>query len=67
MKEKYVLLVEKDSVMLETTSVTTTARMLSVLTNTTVTGADVTSLPAVLVKASGHTEWTKRAAVQGKK
>jgi hypothetical protein len=41
--------VKVDSVVLETTSVTTTARMLSVFSNTSVTSADVTSLSTILV------------------
>jgi len=45
---------EVDTVVVHTSSVTTTSRMLTVLTNTTVTSRDVSSLFSVLSEASGH-------------
>jgi hypothetical protein len=48
-----VLFVEVDPVVVLTTSVTTTTRMLPVLANTTVTGGDVPPLLSVLAQAGG--------------
>jgi len=45
-----VVFVEVDTVVVLTTGVTATTRVLAVLANTTVTGADVTSLVTVVVK-----------------
>ena len=48
------VLVEVGTVVMETTSKTTTTRVLAVLTNTTVTGRDVSTLLPGLVKVSRH-------------
>ncbi len=42
-----VILIHQNSVVMLTTSITTTTRVSSVLTDTTVTGSDVTSLLSV--------------------
>jgi hypothetical protein len=47
------LFVEVDPVVVLTTSVTTTTRMLPVLANTTVTGGNVSPLLSVLAQAGG--------------
>ena len=46
------VLVKVDTMMVETTSVTTTSRMLSVFSNTTVTGGNVSALLTILMKTS---------------
>jgi hypothetical protein len=50
---RYALFVEVDPVVVLTTSVTTTTRMLPVLANTTVTGGNVSPLLSVLAQAGG--------------
>jgi len=47
-----VILVEVDAVMMLTTGITATTRMLTMLTDTTVTGAHVTALTAILLQTS---------------
>jgi hypothetical protein len=47
-------LIHEDAVMVLTTSVTTSTGVGSVLTNTTVTGTDVSSLLPVVVKSGRH-------------
>jgi len=51
------VLVEEDAVMVLTTGITTTSRMLTVLSDTTVTGGHVSPLFPVLVVAGGHGCW----------
>ena len=45
-----VILIEEDSVMVLSTSVTTSTRVLPVLTDTTVTGTDVSALMSVTLQ-----------------
>ena len=47
------VLIHQDSVVMLATGITTTTRVSSVLTDTTVTGSDVTSLLSVAVKPGG--------------
>lgn len=51
--------VEEDSVVVHTSGVTTTTRMLTVLADTTMAGAHVTALLPVLLEAGRHfvCEW----------
>jgi hypothetical protein len=48
------VLVEEDSVMVHSSGVTSTSGMLSVLSDTTVTGADMASLLPVLLESRRH-------------
>jgi len=48
------VLIEKDAMMVLTTSVTTTTGMLAVLADTTMTGRDVAALLPGFMFASGH-------------
>ena len=48
-----VVLVEKNSVVMLTTGITTTTRVLSVLADTTMTGRNVTSFMAILLQSGG--------------
>lgn len=67
-----VVLVEVDAVVVLTTGVTATSRMLTVLTDATMTGADVTTLLTVLLQAgslmvmnAGATHTARRASKGG--
>lgn len=53
--------VEEDSVVVHTSCVTTTTRMLTVLADTTMAGAHVTALLSVLLEAGRHFvgEWRR--------
>ncbi|CAN0917029.1 hypothetical protein LINGRAHAP2_LOCUS30058, partial [Linum grandiflorum] len=59
------VLIEQDPVVVHTSGVTSTSRMLPVLSDTTVSGADMTSLLAILLQAGRHfnsTYWYWRQA-----
>ena len=49
-----VILIEQDAVVMLTSGVTTTSWVLAVLSNTTVTRGDVSSVLAALLKLGGH-------------
>lgn len=52
------VLVEEDAVVVHASGITTTTRMLAVLSDTTVTGADVAPLLPVLLEPGRH-GWTR--------
>ncbi|CAI0463485.1 unnamed protein product, partial [Linum tenue] len=54
------VLVEQDPVVVHTSGVTATTRMLAMFADTTVSGADMASLLAVLLEPSGHFSTRRR-------
>ena len=64
LRSEHVLLIEVDAVVVLATSVTATSRMLPVLANAAVAGADVSSLLPVLLEA-GNLHALRRVASRG--